>query len=336
MVNRGTRRERLRYNPVSATEAENTQEGEDVHHLPDGDSPDTANNHNERRNNSRRPRSPQYSRLSSDASPEGEEEDVVVEEDNLVRSNSHVSSTTTTTTSTAMEEISLDDDDSDRINVTVLDFAQSRFQVPAVASWTVAQFKQAGTKIHKVTPARQRLIFRGKMLDDPQKTLAEYGITQDDLIVHLFPKPRVVISDTTTTERTTVSDNNSPDSTVPEEDDGARIPTIVMDSAEAERRSQILVLGSADFIEAQNNVKLFSFMLLIISSIELLNLFAIAMGVPQQQNGNETAPGIPIQEDDYNVMATTDDFVFGGGGSSNNHTLHLFSPCENFISRRQR
>lgn len=163
--------------------------------------------------------------------------------------------------------------------VTILDFAQSKFSVPASPQWTIAQLMQAGTAVHKVSPSRQRLIFRGKLLADGEKTLHDYGINETGMIVHLFPKPRVVITNqnsSETNESTACEDSR-------EESGGARVPTIVMDAAEAERRAEILVLGSPDFLEAQNNVKLFSFMLLLISSIELLNLLGIAMGVPQNE-----------------------------------------------------
>jgi hypothetical protein len=45
--------------------------------------------------------------------------------------------------------------------------------------------------------------------------------------------------------------------------------------------SSITEAGSADYMEAQNNVKLFSVMLLILSSIELMTLLDMALGVPQ-------------------------------------------------------
>ncbi|GAX15595.1 hypothetical protein FisN_3Hh065 [Fistulifera solaris] len=168
----------------------------------------------------------------------------------------------------------------DDFEVTILDFAQTKFSVPASPQWTIAQLMQAGTVVHKVSPSRQRLIFRGKLLADGEKTLQDYGINETGMIVHLFPKPRVVITNQNNNE------TNEPAVACEEtnnEENGAHIPTIVMDASEAERRAEILVLGSPDFIEAQNNVKLFSFMLLLISSIELLNLMGVAMGVPQTE-----------------------------------------------------
>jgi len=199
-------------------------------------------------------------------------------------------------------------DDGRRITVTVLDYTQKKWRITVRPSATVQTLKLEGAKIHKVAADRQRLIYLGKQLAD-DGILEDCGINEDDLIIHLFPKPRVVIKD----ESPSVATND----TTEEEDDGARVPTIVLDAAEAERRSQILVLGSADYIEAQNNVKLFSFMLLIISSIELLNLTAIALGVPQQDGSGEFGP------------LSEDDDIFGPTDDSRNHNGTSYSDGSN-------
>jgi hypothetical protein len=190
-----------------------------------------------------------------------------------------------------------EDDDGTRITVTILDFMQAKFAVSMNPSWTVKRFKRVGETSHKVASAQQRLIYRGKMLMDSQ-TLQDAGITEDGVIVHLFPKPRVVINN----NNVEASEANSNGDT--QEEGGARVPTIVMDADEAERRSSILVLGSQDFLEAQNSIKLFSFMLLMISSIELLNLLAISLGAPQQ--GAETV--IPMNTED-DIFTPPDEFA---------------------------
>lgn len=179
-----------------------------------------------------------------------------------------------------------DDDDGRRITVIILDFAQKKFNVSVNPGWTVKRFKIKGCQIHKVGVSQQRLIYRGKLLAD-NTTMEDSGIKEDGVIVHLFPKPRVVINDSNNVAAAADSGDDNEDS------GGARIPTIVMDADEAERRSSILVLGSPDFLEAQNSVKLFSFMLLMISSIELLNLLAICLGLPQGGPENMET-GIPM------------------------------------------
>lgn len=188
------------------------------------------------------------------------------------------------------------DDDGTRIEIVILDVAQKKFRISVNPSWSVEQLKSIGADVHKVPPDRQRLIYRGKLLQDAD-TLADTGIDADGLILHLFPKPRVVIKeDAASVAETTVTEDE-------EEDGGARVPTIVLDAAEAEQRSSILVLGSADYVEAQNNVKLFSFMLLIISVTELLTLVGIAFGVPEEQ----AEAGLPLPEDD--IFGPSDDAV---------------------------
>lgn len=192
-----------------------------------------------------------------------------------------------------------DEDDANLITVIVLDPVQSRFKVKASTQWPVSKFKLCGERVHKVPPVQQRLIYRGKLLAD-NSTLAECGISSDNIIVHLFPKPRVVVLSNDGNKSTNDSassscnngNNNHGAASGGDDDDGdddnngssgAHIPQIVLDADEAERRSSILVLGSPYFVEAQNNVKLLSFLLLVFSSIELLNLFATLMGVPEDQ-----------------------------------------------------
>ena len=160
-----------------------------------------------------------------------------------------------------------EEESGEHIVIVVMDPAQSKFDIRANPDWTIQKFKEVSMTVHKVPPASQRLIYRGCLLAD-QRTLRDAGITIDQTIVHLFPKPRVVVS----------SDENTSNTST--ESGGAHIPQIVLDPREAELRSSILVLGSAEIIEAQNNVKLLSFLLLIICLMELLALFTILIGVP--------------------------------------------------------
>lgn len=77
---------------------------------------------------------------------------------------------------------------------------------------------------------------------------------------------------------------------------GAHIPQIILDEEEQERRGQILVLGSVEIAEAQNNCKLLSLLLLVVCSMRLLVLLSIALGAPAEgpqsndsDQGNSTA-----------------------------------------------
>jgi hypothetical protein len=182
--------------------------------------------------------------------------------------------------------------DGEYINVLVMDPAQTKFEIRAQADWTIQKFKEVSMTVHKVPPSSQRLIYRGQMLAD-QTTLRDAGITKDHTIVHLFPKPRVVVT----------SDDQTPNQ--PEAaSGGAHIPQIVLDPHEAEMRASILVLGSTEVMEAQNNVKLLSFLLLIMCSMELLALFTIMLGVPDDPAAELTDDTSPPPSGDDIVHST--------------------------------
>lgn len=179
------------------------------------------------------------------------------------------------------EEKCADEDDGKRVNLVIMDPAQNRFDVAANPSWSVARLKKEGVTVHKIPGIQQRLIFMGRLLSD-DIILTDAKINKDGLIVHLFPKPRVVVQ----------GDNCANESATGQNEEsgvvsGAHVPEIVLDPDEAEMRSSILVLGSAEILETQNNVKLFSFLLLLVTSMELLALFSLLLGVPEDVPSNE-------------------------------------------------
>jgi hypothetical protein len=183
-----------------------------------------------------------------------------------------------------------EEDDGTRIKVVVMDPAQNRFEVEINPKWSVERFKREGTMVHKIPSGQQRLIYMGRLLTD-DKTLADSKIDKEGIIVHLFPKPRVVVQG---------SSSHLSEEEKADDDDfrGAHVPQIVLDPDEAQMRSSILVLGSAEIMDAQNNVKLLSFLLLIITSMELLALFTIMLGVPDNVPGD-----VPVDDN------TTDDMT---------------------------
>jgi hypothetical protein len=132
------------------------------------------------------------------------------------------------------------------------------------------------------------------MLTNDTQTLEEVKIDTDNVIIHLFPKPRVVV----TRNDSTASGGNDDGATLSSSASirsgqhgndtpggGAHIPSIVIDQEEQERRGQILVLGSVEIAESQNNIKMLSLLLLVICSMRLLALFSIAMGVAEEPVG---------------------------------------------------
>lgn len=182
------------------------------------------------------------------------------------------------------------------INIILMDAAQTKFNIKCDAKWKVHEFKQVSASITKVPPQSQRLIHMGKLLQD-ESTLDECGIREDDKIVHLFPKPNVVINPSNTVADETTNTNEETTTT---EAGGAHIPQIILDEDEANRRSQILILSSQEIFEAQHRVKIFSFLLMIISSMELLTLMTLFIGVQTDPGGSsgsgygtELPPGDP-------------------------------------------
>lgn len=214
-------------------------------------------------------------------------------------------------------------DDGDEFSVTILDFAHKKFFVTVHANDSVLQLKQKGSTVHNVPVKQQRLIYRGKLLQDDD-TLHSSGIDSDGLIVHLFPKPRVVVVNNNNNNNSSEEEKEEETDDDDNESTSARVPTIVLDADEAAQRSQILVLGSMDYIEAVNNVKLFSFMLLIISSIELLNLMSIGLDNGQAMSNND--PINPWEDhddffdDDGTYPGANSTSPGGGGGGTTNFT----------------
>ena len=187
------------------------------------------------------------------------------------------------------------------INITLLDGAQTKFSIAADPKWKVSQFKIASSIVTKVPPESQRLIHMGKLLMDTH-TLEESGIDQSDVIVHLFPKPNVVMIHTADEETSTsLPDIND------HSEGGAHIPQIRVDAEEAARRSQILILSSQEIFEAQHRVKIFCFLLMILTSMELLTLITLYLGEVDDDEYSpsiETPPGNPTDTVPHSTGAT--------------------------------
>jgi len=186
------------------------------------------------------------------------------------------------------------EDDGTSLTITILDTAHSKFYVRADPSWTIARFKAAGTARHSVAASGQRLIYMGHLLDD-MSTLEECGLggsgaggdeeEEANKIVHLFPKPNVVVraEDEHGDVGQALSAGGGGGSAAGSS--GAHVPQIYLDANEAS--SPVLVLSSQEIFEAMHRVKLLSFLLLIMSIMELLTLFSIMMGgVPDTDAAN--------------------------------------------------
>jgi hypothetical protein len=177
------------------------------------------------------------------------------------------------------------------IQLILMDPAQNKFDMAACSSWSVARLKQEGVSVHKIAPSQQRLIFMGHLLCD-ETILHDAKINKDGLIIHLFPKPRIIL-------QRDIDENNVHGGELVDSADnsGAHVTQVILGPEEAEMRSQILVLGSVEYMDASNNVKLLSFFLLIMTSMELLALFTILVDVPssdmdESNDDNNTDSGI--------------------------------------------
>jgi len=175
-----------------------------------------------------------------------------------------------------------EDQDIDAIQLQILDSAQNKFTIPSITptTCTVQQLKDIGCAIHGVSPPQQRLIYMGKLLNDETACLDHYGIERDMAIIHLFPKPTVVIDrsgggggeDTSLCSPSSNNNDNNNDH------ETAHIPQIILDASEAERHSSVIILSSHEAFEILHRVRLCAFCLLVYSSMELLQDLTLWMG----------------------------------------------------------
>jgi len=192
------------------------------------------------------------------------------------------------------------------IEIKILDSAQNKFTIPSIYPniTTVQQLKEIGLDIHSVPPDQQRLIYMGRLLssdttgdDGELLNLSDYGIKKDGCIIHLFPKPKVVIDRTNINNGETDLSLQSPNQTDPSSsatdqdggsgnDSAAHIPEIIVDASEAERHSNVIILSSHEAFEILHRVRLCAFCLLVYSSMELLQDFTLWMGAVHSENDN--------------------------------------------------
>lgn len=216
-----------------------------------------------------------------------------------------------------------------KLNITILDSTQKKFHLIANSQWTTSQLKECGYKIHNVPPFQQRLICMGKLLQD-DKRLEEQGLVVNNnnnnnssgtghgsvgngnsVIVHLFPKPNVVIANdnhnddncennTSTNETNSNNDNNNSNN-----NSGAHVPQIILNRDEVSRVGQILVLSSHEAYETLHRLRLLCFLLLAYCTLQILRDVTIYLAPPDGSNtGMNSGYYLP-----------TDDGIGGGSGS---------------------
>mmetsp|Transcript_36797 Transcript_36797/g.41948 ORF Transcript_36797/g.41948 Transcript_36797/m.41948 type:complete len:376 (-) Transcript_36797:239-1366(-) len=210
---------------------------------------------------------------------ENDDRDIESQEEEHYNRNNNVENVESSRQNVTGKPLGLDDNNlEEMIKIVLMDPAQKRFDILVDPSWSIARLKEEGFVIHKIPSSQQRLIYMGRLLSN-DIILSDAKINKDGIIVHLFPKPRVVVQQNQGDQIN--NENNA--------GDGAHVPQIVLDPDEAEMRSSILVLGSAEILDAQNNVKLLSFLLLIITSMQLLALFATFLHVQELPTDDTTS-----------------------------------------------
>lgn len=201
-----------------------------------------------------------------------------------------------------------DDEMREQIIVTILDSAHNRFTINLLPDSTVLELKQRGHEVHSIIPEQQRLISMGQLLQD-DKLIADHNIVNGS-IVHLFPKPNVVITESNnssgsqgnTNSNANVNANANANGTNynnnnsnPTANPGAHVPQILMDSSEVDRQSSVLILSTHEAYETLHRIRLLSFLLLMYSAIHMLRDISIYVAPPMDDQHKNTIipPGDP-------------------------------------------
>jgi hypothetical protein len=182
-------------------------------------------------------------------------------------------------------------DNEARISVTILDSAQNKFILSVAPTATIETLKLLGQAVHSVAPDQQRLICMGRLLED-KKTLEDYGMN-DSAVIHLFPKPNVVLSDDPNRRQTISQNQASAESSSlnggASSPNVAHIPQIIMESDEVYGHNNI-ILSTHEAYEAMHRIRLLSFLVLIYCSIQLLRDFSIWISPNDHSSSSEIIP----------------------------------------------
>lgn len=212
-----------------------------------------------------------------------------------------------------------EDSDDNHIIVSILDSAQNRFEINVPPNSTVLELKVRGQEVHSIPPEKQRLICMGKLLQD-DKLIRDHNIVNGS-IIHLFPKPNVVIAESG--HNPNGHDNGNYTGTPGSSSGlsahgmqspragggvGAHVPQIVLNTEEVNRQSSILILSTHEAYETMHRIRLLSFLLLMYASLQMLRDISIYF-TPSTNYGHDVIipPGDPIDtslpggaENEYN------------------------------------
>ncbi len=187
---------------------------------------------------------------------------------------------------TSVEDVNLNEN---HVSVTILDSAQNKFVLSLPPDSKVLDLKRIGHEVHSIPPEKQRLVSMGQLLQD-DKSIADHKISNGS-IVHLFPKPTVVVTDNNDTSDHGNSPPSSPSRN--ENGSGAHVPQIHMDADEVNRQASILVLSTHEAYETMHRIRLLSFLLLMYSSIQMLRDVSIYLAPTEEKSNTIIPPGDP-------------------------------------------
>ncbi|CEG47907.1 Ubiquitin-like protein [Plasmopara halstedii] len=225
--------------------------------------------------------------------------------------------------------------DPEAVHVRILDLNGKFFNISCRLDWHISQMKLKVLECTEVAIASQRLIYRGRVLED-EATLASYKV-EDGHTIHLFvraaptPDPEILNAEVNSSgtsaggrdENMTVVNINSEivSSAVFPSDSARRVDPLMLDSP----------LGNC-----ARRVKLWSSFLLIIYTMKVMGQFALLANDQQQraaQQEQETA-GIsgtdrPINRfDEYPQYFTPDPLI--GGIELMIHSFGVYIGCVGF------
>ncbi|KAG2779049.1 hypothetical protein PC129_g2682 [Phytophthora cactorum] len=228
-----------------------------------------------------------------------------------------------------------EDADPEAIHVRILDLNGKFFNISCRLDWTVVQMKQMVLESTEVAVASQRLIYRGRVLED-EATLDSYKV-EDGHTIHLFvraaptPDPEILNAE--------LNANGSSSSA---RDDGITVVNInseIVSSAvfpsDSARRVDPLMLDSP-LGNCARRVKLWSSFLLIIYTMKVMGQFALLANDQQQraaQQEQEAAGASntdrPVNRyDEYPQYYTPDPLI--GGIELMVHCFGVYVGCVGF------
>lgn len=150
----------------------------------------------------------------------------------------------------------------------------------------------------------------GKLLQDDKKILEDYGIGlsgNDTFVVHLFPKTNVVINNDNDNNTNAKSDEEqggrNTDDANGNSHGGAHVPQIIIDRNELLCQGQVLILSSHEAYETMHRVRLFSFLLLAYSTLQILCDVTIYLA-PQEgiRNSDDIIPPVDPTDTQSSVV----------------------------------